>query len=375
MIYVLVECWFLMQDIWGIYQAGRLKIKEVGVTMKPFTNAFEAIKKLWNSMFKSKKKEAEEEEARRKAEEEAAAAEEARKKAEEEEAKRKAEEEKLKAEVEKLEKEKKAAEKKKAERAERARKSTKKSSNAATIDPVTGEEIKLTELPKEAFRLQKYMKLPTTSKDIKLAISAIQNHPEMSRNLVILGHNGFGTLKVGEDFARTFFDVGIVKSEKIAKIKARQLNKTSLDKLKGLKGGCLIIENAGLVAFPKLVEVINNSAKDANDYVVILTGEIDSLAKFFDSNRDVADDFIYLVDVHKIREKGMIALARGYFEEKGYTADEDVFGKFPDVLKGIEVGNIDRFIDFIDGLFKKCDEREKLDGKSGTKKVTVDDFK
>ena len=344
--------------------------------MKPFTNAFEAIKKLWQSMFKSKKKEAEEEEARRKAEEEAAAAaaEEERKRAEEEEAKRKAEEEKLKAEVEKLEKEKKNAEKKKAERAERARKSTKKSSNAATIDPVTGEEIKLTELPKEAFRLQKYMKLPTTSKDIKLAINAIQNHPEMSRNLVILGHNGFGTLKVGEDFARTFYDMGIVKSDKIAKIKARQLNKTSLDKLKGLKGGSLIIENAGLVAFPKLVEVINNSAKDANDYVVILTGEIDSLAKFFDSNREVADDFIYLVDVHKIREKGMIALARGYFEEKGYTADEDVFNKFPDVLKGIEVGNIDRFIDFIDTLFKKCDEREKLNGLS-SKKVTVEDFK
>lgn len=225
------------------------------------------------------------------------------------------------------------------------------------VDPVTGEEIPLGQLPEGASFLKKYMRIQTTSDDIVVAMNSIVNHPEMPKNIVILGRNGFGTVKVGEDFARSFYEMGLVKSDKIAKTKAKQLNKMGLEKLAALKGGCLIIENAGLVSFDKLVEVIQNSAPENNDYVVILTGEIDSLANFFEENEDIVDSFIYLIDIHKIKEKGMIHLARGYVKERGYKADKYVYEKLKNYLKGMEEGNIDRFIQKIDETMANCDKR------------------
>ena len=241
------------------------------------------------------------------------------------------------------------------------------------VDPVTGEEIPMGTLPKEASFLKKYMRIPTTSDDIVVAMNSIIQHPDMPKNIVILGRNGFGTVKVGEDFARSFYEMGLVKSEKIAKTKAKQLNKMGLEKLAALKGGCLIIENAGLVSFNKLVEVIKDSAPENNDYVVILTGEIDSLANFFEENSDIVDSFIYLIDIHKIKERGMMHLARGYVKEKGYKADKAVFDKLKANLKSMEEGNIDRFVGRIDEVIEKCDKREEAAGGEKSKNIIPED--
>jgi len=242
------------------------------------------------------------------------------------------------------------------------------------IDPVTGEEVPLGVIPAEATYLKKYSRIPTTSDAVLTAINSIVRHPDMSKNIVILGRNGFGTVRVGEDFARSFFAMGLVTSDKIAKIRAKQLNKISLEKLDGLKGGCLIIENAGLVQPQKLVEVIRNSSPMENDYVVILTGEIDSLAAFFEDNPEIVDQFIYLIDIHKIVERGMIALARGYVKEKGFTADKPVYEKLKGTLAGMEAGNIDRFLDYLDGVMTRCEDREKSDGITGKKDIIPQDI-
>jgi len=243
------------------------------------------------------------------------------------------------------------------------------------VDPVTGEEVPLGTIPPEAVYLKKYSRIPTTSDAVLTAINSIVRHPDMSKNIVILGRNGFGTVKVGEDFARSFFAMGLVSSDKIAKVKAKQLNKMpNLDKLNGLKGGCLIIENAGLVQPQKLVEVIKNSDATVNDYVVILTGEIDSLAAFFEDNPEIVDQFIYLIDIHKIAERGMIALAKGYVKEKGFTADKAVYEKLKGSLASMEAGNIDRFVEFLDNAMKRCENREKMDGITGKNEILPQDI-
>ena len=243
------------------------------------------------------------------------------------------------------------------------------------VDPVTGEEVPLGTIPPEAVYLKKYSRIPTTSDAVLTAINSIVRHPDMSKNIVILGRNGFGTVKVGEDFARSFFAMGLVSSDKIAKVKAKQLNKMpNLDKLNGLKGGCLIIENAGLVQPQKLVEVIKNSDATVNDYVVVLTGEIDSLAAFFEDNPEIVDQFIYLIDIHKIAERGMIALAKGYVKEKGFTADKAVYEKLKGSLASMEAGNIDRFVEFLDNAMKRCENREKMDGITGKNEILPQDI-
>ena len=363
---------------------------------KPFSNAYDAIKKLFRKMFGKKDSdelqeggleegaeegtvEGAEEGGEEQAEEEAAPKEEPKLSAEEqkkaalEAVAHIAEEEGIKKEkVSKgeLEEQKKyeeevrrRAERKKKREAEDKKKEAKEAAEQRSgmvkmvVDPVTGEEIPLGQLPDGASNLKKYMRIQTTSDDIVVAMNSIIKHPNMPKNIVILGRNGFGTVKVGEDFARSFYEMGLVKSDKIAKTKAKQLNKMGLEKLAALKGGCLIIENAGLVSFGKLVEVIQNSSPENNDYVVILTGEIDSLANFFEENEDIVDSFIYLIDIHKIKEKGMIHLARGYVKEKGYKADKSVYEKLKNFLKGMEEGNIDRFIGKIDEVIENCDKR------------------
>ena len=272
----------------------------------------------------------------------------------------------------------KRAERKAKREAEDKKKDAEEAANARdeklkmVTDPVTGEEVPLGQLPEKAIFLKKYMRIQTTSDDVLVAINSIVKHPDMSKNIVVLGRNGFGTVKVGEDFARSFYEMGIVKSDKIAKTKAKQLNKMGLEKLKALKGGCLIIENAGLVSFSKLVEVIKDSAPENNDYVVILTGEIDSLSNFFDENEDIVDQFIYLIDIHKIKERGMMHLARGYVKERGYKADKSVFDKLKANLKAMEEGNIDRFVGRIDEVIEKCDKREAAAGKE-TKIILPED--
>ena len=377
---------------------------------KPFSNAYEAIKKLFRTIFGIKapeeNKDNQEQEGEEKAEEAAAeASEEPETAPEAEPAKEEAEPEPEKAiqdvlasiaeeegiKEEKVSKgeldEQKKYEKEVKKRAERAAKreaeDKKKEAAAAAseregavrtaIDPVTGEEVAIDDLPKEAKYLKKYMRIQTTSDDIAVAINSILKHQDMPKNIVILGRNGFGTVKVGEDFARSFYDLGLVTSEAIAKTKAKQLNKMSLEKLTKLKGGCLIIENAGLVSFDKLVEVIKDSAPENNNYVVILTGEIDSLANFFEENEDIVDSFIYLIDIHKIKERGMMHLARGYVKEKGYKADKSVFDKLKAALKTMEEGNIDRFIGRIDEVIEKCDKREAAAGGEPSKVIIPED--
>ena len=363
---------------------------------KPFSNAYDAIKKLFRKMFGKKDsdelqeggleegaeegtEEGAEEGGEEQAEEEAAPKEEPKLSAEEQKKAAReavahiAEEEGIKEEKvskgeleeqKKYEEEvKRRAERKKKLEAEDKKKEAKEAAEQRSgmvkmvVDPVTGEEIPLGQLPDGASNLKKYMRIQTTSDDIVVAMNSIIKHPNMPKNIVILGRNGFGTVKVGEDFARSFYEMGLVKSDKIAKTKAKQLNKMGLEKLAALKGGCLIIENAGLVSFGKLVEVIQNSSPENNDYVVILTGEIDSLANFFEENEDIVDSFIYLIDIHKIKEKGMIHLARGYVKEKGYKADKSVYEKLKNFLKGMEEGNIDRFIGKIDEVIENCDKR------------------
>ena len=379
--------------------------------MKPFSNAYDAIKKLFRKMFGKKDEEqletTEEElaEAAEKEAEQAAeateAAEEAGQEAPAKEGKKSKESEKAiedvlasiadeegikeekvsKGELEeqkKYEEEvRKRAERKAKREAEDRKKEAEEAANAKdekvkmVTDPVTGEEVPLGQLPAEATFLKKYMRIQTTSDDVLVAINSILKHPDMPKNVVVLGRNGFGTVKVGEDFARSFYELGIVKSDKIAKTKAKQLNKMGLEKLSALKGGCLIIENAGLVSFSKLVEVIKDSAPENNDYVVILTGEIDSLANFFDENDDIVDEFIYLIDIHKIKERGMMHFARGYVKERGYKADKAVYDKLKASLKAMEEGNIDRFVARIDEVIEKCDKREA--GGEATKNILPED--
>ena len=296
---------------------------------------------------KAKKLEEAREEARRKAE---AIAEEARKKAEEakrilEEAKRAEEEAKAKAEA------------------------------AASIDIDLTKVAAGGKLPLAAYYLEKYLDIKSAGDSIAEAFNAIANNPGQPRNVVILGQHGFGSVGIGEDFAHSFYDMGLVKQKTIAKIKAQALNKVDLSKaLSKLTGGSMVVESAGYITPEKLKEVLSLAEPTANDFAVILTGEADSIKKLLASVKEAEGKFDQQVDLTKIESSDMIRIAKAYAKQRGYRSGDNVEGKLKNVLMAMESGNVDRLITNVDEAIVRCDNREKADGVTNKKLLLAEDF-
>ena len=197
-----------------------------------------------------------------------------------------------------------------------------------------------------------------------------------SRNIVLLGEHGFGLTSVGEDFARSFYDMGICKAKTIAKIKAAALNKVKLtDAMMKLKGGCLVVENAGLIAADRLNELISLASVNKNDVVIILTGEKESINRLFDNAKSASGQFKQRIEITKLSNGDMLEIARGYFTQRGFKTEESVDGTVRNLLMAMESGNIDRMLKAIDDAMIKCEDREKAKGNEGKKYLLSEDFK
>ena len=326
-----------------------------------------------------------EEEKRKKAEEEAKkkAEAEAKKKAEEaaeelaakaeEEARKKAAEEAAKAEAEA---------KAKAEEARKILEAAKKAEEEAlkAAEQADSIQIDLTQpaeegkLPLAASYLEKYTKMEKSGKSLVDTFNAITVDQE-NRNVCMMGDHGFGLTSVGEDFARSFYDMGICKAKTIAKIKAQALNKVKLaDAMSKLAGGCMVVENAGLIAPDKMTELMKLTAKDVNDVVVILTGATESINRLFGATGDAKDKFTHQINMEGISTQDMLAIAKGYFKQQGFKTDDSVEGTVKNLLMAMESGNIDRMLKACDEAMLKCDDREKAKG-SSRKYLLSEDFK
>ena len=331
-----------------------------------------------------------EEEAKKKAEAEAKkkAEAEAKKKAEAEAKKKAAEELAAKAEEEARKKAAEEAAKAEAEakaKAEEARKileAAKKAEEEAlkAAEQADSIQIDLTQpaeegkLPLAASYLEKYTKMEKSGKSLVDTFNAITVDQE-NRNVCMMGDHGFGLTSVGEDFARSFYDMGICKAKTIAKIKAQALNKVKLaDAMSKLAGGCMVVENAGLIAPDKMTELMKLTAKDVNDVVVILTGATESINRLFGATGDAKDKFAHQINMEGISTQDMLAIAKGYFKQQGFKTDDSVEGTVKNLLMAMESGNIDRMLKACDEAMLKCDDREKAKG-SSRKYLLSEDFK
>ena len=292
-----------------------------------------------------------EEEARRKAEEEARrkAEEEARRKAEEE-ARRKAEEEaRRKAEEEA---------RRKAEEAKRVAEST-----ASVVLPMGAEQY-----------LGKYLTVNSINDQIVETIRYINDNPSEPRNVVILGQYGFGTTTIAEDFARSFHALGICKTKTIAKIKAAALNRANIsDAISKLQGGCLVVENAGVISTEKLDEIFQIVSNPANDVVVIMTGQIDTLSKLFKDNAVISTQFKHLIQAHRITDMDVFSVAKEHAKQSGYPCDADAENQLRRRMQEVESGNLDRVLKIVDNAITKAHNREMSSGDQDHR-LTAADF-
>ena len=316
-----------------------------------------------------------EEEARRKAEEEARqkAEEEARRKAEEEarrkaeeEARRKAEEEaRQRAEAEARQKAEEEARRKAEEEARRKAEEEAKQKAAASSDfvlPVGAEQF-----------LGKYLTVNSINEQIAGTIRYINDNPSEPRNIVILGQYGFGTTTIAEDFARSFYALGICKTKTIAKIKAAALNRANIsDAIGKLQGGCLVIENAGVITNEKLDEIYQIVSNPNNDVVVIMTGQIETLSKLFKDNAVISTQFKHLVQVHRISDMDVFAIAKEHARMSGYPCEAGAENGLRRRMQEVESGNLDRVLKSVDNAISKAHNREMNSGDQDHRLIAAD---
>ena len=326
-----------------------------------------------------------EEEARRKAEEEARrkAEEEARRKAEEE-ARRKAEEARREAEeamrrvdeeqrrireaeikVKELEEARKRAEEealKKEEEAKRAEQAQSTASNSGYMLPVGAEQF-----------LGKYLSVNAINDQIVNTIQYIGAHPEEPRNIVILGQYGFGTTTIAEDFARSFYAMGICKTKTIAKIKGGALNRANIgDAINKLQGGCLVIENAGIISNEKLEEIYQIVSNPNNDVIIIMTGQIETLSRIFKENVSISNQFKHLVQVHRITDMDVFEIAKNHATQLGYPCEPSAENHLRRRMQEVESGNLDRVLKIVDNAVSKAHNREMTSGDQDHRLVSAD---
>ena len=308
-----------------------------------------------------------EEEARRKAEEEARqkAEEEARRKAEEE-ARRKAEEEaRRKAEEEARQRAEAEARQKAEEEARRKAEEEAKQKAAASSDfvlPVGAEQF-----------LGKYLTVNSINEQIARTIRYINDNPSEPRNIVILGQYGFGTTTIAEDFARSFYALGICKTKTIAKIKAAALNRANIsDAIGKLQGGCLVIENAGVITNEKLDEIYQIVSNPNNDVVVIMTGQIETLSKLFKDNAVISTQFKHLVQVHRISDMDVFAIAKEHARMSGYPCEAGAENGLRRRMQEVESGNLDRVLKSVDNAISKAHNREMNLGDQDHRLIAAD---
>ena len=230
-------------------------------------------------------------------------------------------------------------------------------------------------LPIAASYLVKYTKAEVLGDRIVSVFEEVAKSEGALRNMLLLGEHGFGLTSVGEDFARSFYDMGICKAKTIAKIKASALNKVKLaDAMTKLKGGCLVVESSGLIAADRLRELLTLTAPENNDIIMILTGEQDSIKRLLKDVKEANGKFEHQIKINSIKNEDMVSIAKGYIEQRGFKADADIDGVIKNALMAMESGNIDRMLKFIDDGMLKCEEREKAKG-SNDQKLLAADFK
>ena len=168
--------------------------------------------------------------------------------------------------------------------------------------------------------------------------------------------------------------MGICKTKTIAKIKAGALNRANIsDAIGKLQGGCLVVENAGVISEQKLDEIYRIISNPDNDVVVIMTGQIETLSKIFKDNVIISSQFKHLVQVHRITDVDVFTIAKNHASKLGYPCEPGAEIVLRRRMQEVESGNLDRVLKFVDNAVSKAHNREMSSGDQDHR-LTVADF-
>ena len=142
-------------------------------------------------------------------------------------------------------------------------------------------------------------------------------------NVVVTGESGNGKTTLAIDIVKALQKLQRVESSRLAKISGKKLNSRDIYETLGkLKGGALIIEKAGGLSDASMMALSLAMEGDTGGLLIILEDQKAEIQRLFHRNSNLASKFEYKVDIPVFTNDELIAFARSYARELGFSYDE-----------------------------------------------------
>ena len=142
-------------------------------------------------------------------------------------------------------------------------------------------------------------------------------------NVVVTGESGNGKTTLAIDIVKALQKLQRVESSRLAKISGKKLNSRDIYETLGkLKGGALIIEKAGGLSDASMMALSLAMEGDTGGLLIILEDQKAEIQRLFHKNSNLASKFEYKVDIPVFTNDELIAFARSYARELGFSYDE-----------------------------------------------------
>ena len=181
-------------------------------------------------------------------------------------------------------------------------------------------------------------------------------------NLVITGKRGNGKTTLAIDIVKALQKQNRIEGKKLAKISGRNLNTKDVQEVLGkVKGGALIIENAGALSDSALVALSLAMEGDTGGLLIILEDSAEAIQKIFYKNKNFSSKFDHTIDIPVFTNDELIAFAKSYalelnctFDEFGVLALYDRIGSRQTLDHMVSVAEVK---DIVDGAISHAEKR------------------
>lgn len=138
-------------------------------------------------------------------------------------------------------------------------------------------------------------------------------------NFVVTGYDMSVKSQIAIGMAKALNTYGICDKNKLVRATAQDLNGRDFSMIfEKLKGGCLIIDGAGMLDDKAAGIIVDFVQQDNQDVAIVLEGEEDKIKELFRKYPVLHSKFLNIIHIGKYNENELVQLAEGYAKKKGY---------------------------------------------------------
>lgn len=138
-------------------------------------------------------------------------------------------------------------------------------------------------------------------------------------NFVVTGYDMSVKSQIAIGIAKALNTYGICDKNKLVRATAQDMNGRDFSMIfEKLKGGCLIIDGAGMLDDKAAGIIVDFVQQDNQDVAIVLEGEEDKIKELFRKYPVLHSKFLNIIHIGKYNENELVQLAEGYAKKKGY---------------------------------------------------------